>query len=362
MGRRFLTLDAFRGVAALMVVLMHYGLGAKHSGQLAVDLFFILSGFVIAHAYEARMALGMDVRAFARARLIRLYPTFLLAILMMAGFLLAQAIFGTYPSRGWLSVATVGFSLFMLPTPPEITHSLYLFPLNGAAWSLFWELIANLLYALAGRKLSTRALAAVAAIFAALMVMVALNRHGIDGGSEWRSFAHGLVRTGFGFTLGLVGYRLLPRLEQGRPHAALFLGSMAVLALALLLTPSEPALHLALVFVGFPLLLLAGAHIEPPRFLARAAEEAGKMSYTLYLTHQPLWMWLVVVVGTRALPAGVARSEPFKWVVLVSALVFAFAVERLWEKPLRRWLSQFTFGLATKRGVVASSPNRQAVR
>jgi peptidoglycan/LPS O-acetylase OafA/YrhL len=361
MGRRFLTLDAFRGVAALMVVLMHFQLGAKGSGFLAVDLFFILSGFVIGHAYEARMAEGMTVGRFVRARLIRLYPTLLFAILMMVGFLAAQAMFGTYPSRGWLTAATVGFSLFMLPTPPEITHSLYLFPLNGAVWSLFWELVANLLYALAGRRMTTRVLMVIAGVFAGLMVLLAIRGHGINGGSEWRAFSNGLIRTGFGFTLGLLGHRLLPKLGPGRPHALIFVGSVGMLAVALLATPFDTVLHLALVFVGFPLLLLAGAHIEPPKVLERAAEEAGKLSYTLYLTHQPLWMWMMVV-GGRIVTPEVARSTTGKWVTLAAALLLAFLVERLWEKPLRRWLSQFTFGLATKRGVVASSPNRQPVR
>jgi peptidoglycan/LPS O-acetylase OafA/YrhL len=362
MGRRFLTLDAFRGVAALMVVLMHYGLGAKQSGQLAVDLFFILSGFVIAHAYEGKLAYGMSLRRFARARLIRLYPTFLLAVLMMAAFLAAQAMMGVMPSRGWKTLSTLGFSLFMLPTPSALTHSPYLFPLNGAAWSLFWELIANLIYAAVGRRLPTWLLGALGAVFAVLMIGLAIQAHGINGGLEWRTFFQGGLRSGFGFTLGLIGYRLLPNLGPGRPHASAFVLTTALLAAALLFTPYDTVLHLGLVFAGFPLLLLAGAHIEPPKALERAAEEAGKLSYTLYLTHQPLWMWMVVVFGDHVLPAGAARSIPFKCLVLVCALVLAWAVERFWEQPLRRWLSQFTFGLATKRGVVASSPNRQAVR
>src|SRR6185437_6209521 len=84
----YATLDGLRGVAALAVVLYHYAsdLIAPH-GYLAVDLFFAMSGFVIASAYEAKLKDGLDVRGFLGIRAKRLAPLWMLGAIV--GFVLA---------------------------------------------------------------------------------------------------------------------------------------------------------------------------------------------------------------------------------------------------------------------------------
>jgi peptidoglycan/LPS O-acetylase OafA/YrhL len=93
--RAFPAMDGIRGIAAILVALFHFRATFLHydnnvigDGYLAVDLFFVLSGFVLAHAYEHRFARGMTTFEFMRARVIRLYPLYFvgLAIASMAMF------------------------------------------------------------------------------------------------------------------------------------------------------------------------------------------------------------------------------------------------------------------------------------
>src|SRR4051812_23930437 len=86
---RFLTLDALRGVAALIVFIRHsgpqFGLSAVEysASHMAVDLFFVLSGFVLANAYESKLVDGtLGVSRFMLLRYIRLFPLYLLAMVL----------------------------------------------------------------------------------------------------------------------------------------------------------------------------------------------------------------------------------------------------------------------------------------
>ncbi|MWV27318.1 acyltransferase family protein [Erythrobacter sp. GH3-10] len=143
-NERYHTLDAIRGVAAIVVAYYHFLAGAGYlgfgqpwiQGYLAVDLFFALSGFVIALSYEDKLRDGMGVGTFMMRRIIRLYPLFFLGLILGGGFLVLRAMLGATPDYSVSEVALeFGANLFMLPTLRQD----WLFPLNIPAWSLFFR-------------------------------------------------------------------------------------------------------------------------------------------------------------------------------------------------------------------------------
>jgi peptidoglycan/LPS O-acetylase OafA/YrhL len=167
--RHYLILDGLRGVASLMVIIFHLfeaytgGDAQKqiiNHGYLAVDFFFVLSGFVIAYAYDDRWG-RMSQWSFYKRRLIRLQPMVVMGSIIGA-VLLGFQHYSIYPKLAsattWQVVAVmlVGFTMIPLPKSLDIRGWDETYPLNGPGWSLFYEYCANILYAVGLRKLSNR--------------------------------------------------------------------------------------------------------------------------------------------------------------------------------------------------------------
>jgi peptidoglycan/LPS O-acetylase OafA/YrhL len=164
--RTFVTLDGLRGVAAFAVLVRHtltYNL--LFESYLAVDFFFVLSGFVLEHAYGKRLRGEMSPAAFMKVRLIRLYPLYALALALSTVPTLTQYLHGNPPAPG-VAIDYAAAILF-LPTPASPS----LFPLVGPSWSLFFELVANGAFAIFWRRLGNRVLMAV--VFGSALVLIA---------------------------------------------------------------------------------------------------------------------------------------------------------------------------------------------
>ena len=174
-------LDGLRGVAALLVIWYHVFEGFATSpidqrfnhGYLAVDFFFILSGFVIGYAYDDRWKTSMTIKDFIKRRLIRLHPMVVMGAVLGAITFYIQGCEkwdGTQVSISMLMLAML-LNLFLIPAIPGSGHEVRgngeMYPLNGPSWSLFFEYIGNLLYALFIRRMSTKALT-VLVIFAGI--------------------------------------------------------------------------------------------------------------------------------------------------------------------------------------------------
>ncbi|HEX7694251.1 MAG TPA: acyltransferase family protein, partial [Sphingomonas sp.] len=118
--RRFVVLDGMRGLAALSVVALHTAQyfpsqTGPARAYLAVDFFFMLSGFVMAHAYGDKLRAGLTIKGFAEIRLARLYPMIFLGVTLG---LLARVCAPDGSGAGLL--ATLGAAIFaylILPTP-----------------------------------------------------------------------------------------------------------------------------------------------------------------------------------------------------------------------------------------------------
>ncbi len=244
----YVILDGLRGVAALMVVLFH--LFEAHAGgdpekqiinhgYLAVDFFFLLSGFVVAYAYDDRWG-GMSVGAFFKRRLVRLQPMIIVGTLIGAALLGLQhwSIFpklATVTALQVLVMVLLGF--VMIPVTPAVEPRGWgeIYPLNGPQWSLFYEYVANILYAVGLRKLSNRWLGALVAVSAlALIGLLVLGPRGdvIGGWALDKSGVHiGLTRVMFPFFAGVLLMRVGKRIKV--PNAFAVCSLLLIVGLSL---------------------------------------------------------------------------------------------------------------------------------
>ncbi len=233
---RYEVLDGLRGIAAMLVVCFHLleAHAENHFSQmlnhayLAVDFFFVLSGFVIGYAYDARWGEGgLSTWGFVRRRLIRLQP------MIAFGTLLGLAVFPfTVMAEGWEGRASVGavmlcalLGALMIPVTPshDVRGWEENYPLNGSQWSLFFEYAANLLYVFVLRFLPTRWLALATLAAAMLSVGYVFSSSGGDYHGGW-AFTPAGLETGFSrvlytFMVGLLLSRLPWRLRVPGPSS-----------------------------------------------------------------------------------------------------------------------------------------------
>lgn len=330
---RYATLDGLRGIAALLVAVYHLqqrlGLTAIN-GHLSVDLFFALSGFVLARVYSERFAQGLTAKQFTLSRFARFYPLYAL------GFLLGIAVLVT---RGSSELSSMGFGDMaaaillggmLLPTPFSET----LFPLNPAAWSLFFELAVNLLFAAWLWRLRDRSLLLVIGIALAALAVTTREPYYMNMGWGWNEFAGGCARTLFSFAVGMLIWRGVGARPRRESPFGLILPLLALLPIVLMV--GDPKIWMLMAVVAFfPLLVALGTMVEPPAWARKALCALGALSFPLYAIHWPLAAlmepWLEGMAFSRALA-----------LFLASAMILAYAAQRLIDEPaqliLRRWL------------------------
>jgi peptidoglycan/LPS O-acetylase OafA/YrhL len=341
--RVFAGLDGLRGVAAVFVAMRHtsffHNLGI-HGGYLAVDLFFVLSGFVIAHAYEARLKRGLSVGRFLAQRYVRLWPIYALGAVLGLIAAFAQAL----PARDNLTavqvIHTAPFALLMLPGP-HIRPMLY--PVNSVAWSLALELLVNLAYAVLWRPLrDARVLGAVLAASALWLIGSVLWFGKLDVGFMWSDAAGGLPRVAFSFTAGLA----LCRLYRARPWRSPLPAWTPLLMLPpmLYLHLDEVVWPLACVLVLFPAIVAFAAAAEPAPKGARAFAWLGAISYPLYALHKPAGE--LVTLWVRHVSPHDIRTPWIGVVFLALLAVASTPLERFYDQPVRRFLTRLLGGTA----------------
>lgn len=324
---RFLTLDALRGIAAILVVAAHAELGLP-GGFFAVDFFFILSGLVISRTYQVRLESGLGFVAFIKSRLIRLYPLFALGLTLDALRVLAMALAGKSHTFGAIDVG-VNFLREALVLPSAAKWPA-LFWLNVPAWSLFMELVVNVLFALLLFRCRTVVLAAIAiAAFAANMVAAhALGTYQL--GNTWATLLPGLVRTLFGFSAGV----LIGRLRPDTSSSTWWMLLLPVALVVCMVTQLAFLRDAFIVGIAMPALVYLGARFEPPARLRTLAGLLGEVSYPIYAIHWPILYALESV--SRALH----RPDSFGQIwTCVLILPIGLLVSRFFDLPVRRALN-----------------------
>jgi len=336
-GRTYVTLDGLRGLAALSIVMLHaqrfIGDLTWSSAALAVDLFFVLSGFVLAHAYEARLSSGPSL--FIKARLIRLYPLYLIGTLLgvVEALLVLRYGGGSIPwtsDKFWTSLP---FALAMLPAPDKS-----MFPFNGVMWSIFFELFINLTWALFWRPLqSTRILVGTILLSGiGLAASVYITGTLVGLGVSWSTIVGGSFRVSYSFFLGVLLYRLHKRVSLPKlPPILLLAGLPAVLFL-----PLPPYAELIAALFILPWFVLLGSHSEPKGLLRVICRKIGAASYAIYTVHNRLYR-LTYAAALQLLAIDLRIFQPFIGVIFVFCLVFfCLVLNRYYDKPAREWLTR----------------------
>ena len=367
---RYEILDGLRGVAAVMVVLFHFGETYAESpatqlinhGYLAVDFFFLLSGFVVGYAYDDRWG-KMTLWGFFKRRLVRLHP------MVIMGTVIGAALYGFGQCEGFPQIGNVegwkvglAFVMGLLMIPCGVNLDIRgwkeMNSFNGPNWTLTWEYLANILYAIFFRFLPkwglTILLAAAAVctldlcldldLFGLITERRASHQYTIIGG--WAITSEqlyvGLTRLLFPFICGLLLSRIgkYIKVKDGFLWCSLFM----VVILSVPYVGEAPSIwngvyNAATVMILFPLILLMGAgstlHTKRGRALCNFL---GEISYPLYITHYPIlyahmsWAWsnpdaplylhVMMGIGTFFLTIGVA-----------------YACLRLYDIPVRKWLT-----------------------
>jgi peptidoglycan/LPS O-acetylase OafA/YrhL len=343
--QHFLALDGLRGVAALTVMVMHRGRwfyapgGFIGHAYLAVDFFFLLSGFVVAFAYEDRLRSGMTFLKFARLRLVRLYPLIFLGMMIGGLWAMAQYAFDLPGSRqsGNIGLGLLK-SLLLIPTIGK--NPAGIFPLNGPTWSLFFEIAINLAYAASLRWMRLRWVIAVIAVSGLALVGYAITGD-IDVGPTPATFWGGFARTAFGFYGGVLLYRLMRMRRLPTIGAPVWVLGLALLAVFTThhFGAWNGLFDLLCLFVVFPAVLVLGANAADGRWDA-VNRISGALSYPVYVLHYPLYM----VIGGLLLKAGVYLHPPVQGLV-AGGLVLAssWAALKFYDEPLRAWLATTAF-------------------
>lgn len=373
---RYEILDGLRGVAAMLVLFFHcfetydpiFGTTHINHGYLAVDFFFMLSGFVIGYAYDDRWD-RMTTWGFFKRRLIRLHP------MVVAGTLIGAALFFFGSSRmfslidhvePWKFFLCLAMALMMIPAGPGLdirgwaeTNSF-----NGPNWSLTYEYVGNLLYALLLRHLSKPALAVsvLASAFITLDLTLGWDvfnffadpKYNVIGG--W-ALAPDHIYTGMGrllypFLCGLLMSRMLACRSTATCPSGSPLGIRggfwwASLLLTVVLAfpqvggrpgPADGVYQMLAIIFVFPVIVLMGAGSKTTdRKSTEWCEFLGNLSYPLYIVHFPLiYMQIAWVEKHRDAPVWQHLSLNIGIVVL--AVAIAWACLKLYDEPVRKWL------------------------
>ena len=362
-------LDGLRGVAALLVVWYHVFEGYQFAGNkpvidfinhgyLAVDFFFMLSGFVIGYAYDDRWGKSLTTSKFFRRRLIRLHPMVMMGALIGAISFLLTGMERWDSSHSTLLLTLIALicSWLMIPAlpgmPREVRGNGEMFPLNGPCWSLFFEYIGNILYALIIRRLSTRTLAWLTALLCGTLTWFAVTDQsgygsiGVGCTIDTTNLLGGTLRMLCPLTIGLFMSRIYKPIKNVR-------GAFWTCAILLLLlfhvpfidsgsTLSHNGIFEAICIICvFPAIIwFAASGKTTDKVSTRVCNFLGDISYPLYIVHYPLmyafYLWLI-----KTQLYTFAETWPLALATVACSICIAWLCLRFYDEPIRRKLKHF---------------------
>jgi peptidoglycan/LPS O-acetylase OafA/YrhL len=342
--RVFDTMDGLRAAGAQLVVMRHlpefFGGFRVPESFLAVDLFYLVSGVVLANAYGERLkARAMGLKAFTVTRLIRLYPLYLLGLgLGVADALLNMA---HDPNSWWtpLKLAeAIGTGLLMIPLFPGLDANGT--SLNGPTWTLVPEIVANLVWAGTIRWVRALVVPAMLLVCGAGVVLAEQRWGTLDVGYGPDQLWGGLARAGYSFFMGVAVYRLV----GGRRIDARIVPWLLVAALTLVLAwrPREDdttPFELSAVLVGLPVLVTLAALFEPGPRVAQMFSTVGRASWGVYILHEPVARLLKETVRRGWRPAAGIEAALTGGALLVVLSALAWGLDRWFEAPVRKTLT-----------------------
>ena len=369
--QRYEILDGLRGVAALMVIIFHFfelysfGNPSKqiiNHGYLAVDFFYVLSGFVLGYAYDDRWD-KMSYWDFYKRRLIRLHPMVIAGSLLgMCYFFLGECI--NSPNIESVNplyfFLTIIMSILMIPCPAQMdirgwgeTNSF-----NGPNWTLTYEYIVNILYSLIFRRLHTIIIGILTLASALLLVNLTCNfdifnvmneresnKYTVIGGWSLTSceLCVGFARLFYPYFAGYLVYRL--KLKIRIPYSFIICSIILITFLSMPRLEKEGypifnGIYEAIVIILiFPLVIIIGAgDTTKNEILTKICKFIGELSYPIYITHYP------IIYMNSAWTSFHMKDSLFNKIMLSIGSFFimvfnAYSLIELYDKPVRKWLA-----------------------
>lgn len=350
--QHFEILDGLRGIAAMAVVVFHfmeiavpdYSNSFIAHAYLMVDFFFCLSGFVIAYAYDAKLR-QIGALTFFKLRLIRLHPLVIIgSVIGLAGFVLDpfSPLWVKYSDRLW---PMFGTSCFMIPYPIVKERFFNLFHLNPPTWSLFWEYVANIVYALVLIRVRKKLLWVLVIGGAAALIYEAHTSGNLSVGWSGENIMGGGIRVWYSFLAGILIYRsgYIIRSRLG------FLTIGALLAIAFLAPWSKAYNRIidpVIVIFYFPFLLALGAGGRLRSGVKKICQFSGDISYPLYMVHYPFIWWFLSYVEKEK-----PTLPQMTFITVIGTLLLillAYVVMRFVDVPLRKFLKNKLAGRPTR--------------
>ena len=341
--QHFEILDGLRGIAALIIVIFHfmevaisdYSKNFIGHGFLAVDFFFCLSGFVIGYAYDNRIG-KMGVIEFFKSRIIRLHPLVILGSLLGL-FTFFYDPFSSHEHAYGLGKLMLLFfsSILLIPMPIMEERFFNLFSFNAPAWSLFWEYIANIVYAFILCKINRNLLLLLVLLSALAICFVNYRAGSLMGGWAGSNFWDGGARISYSFLAGLLVYRSnwIIKNKLG------FAGLTVLLLLAFLMPYSKWnwLTESVVVLFYFPLLIALGTGARLTKGLKKLCVFSGKISYPLYMTHYAaIWVFASYFYSHKP-----GTTELFFVIAIGTSLLvgIAYIAMVVYDIPVRHYLT-----------------------
>lgn len=349
-------LDGLRGIAAIIVVTFHLAEPFSTSnldkfvnhGYLAVDFFFLLSGFVMGYAYDDRWH-KMTVGGFFKRRIVRLQPMVVLGMTLGAiGFYFTDStlwpLIHTVPVWKMLLVLLIGYTILPIPLSLDIRGWQEMHPMNSVGWSLFFEYIANILYAVWIRKFSKTVLSILVGIAAIALVHLAITNGDVSGG--WtlnvEQVRIGFTRVMFPFFAGL----LLSRIAKPTRIKNAFLWCSLLVAIVLYMPRIGGAEHVWMngiydsvcIIIIFPLIVYLGASgVMQTQKENRICKFLGDISYPIYLVHYPIvYFYVAWISNNKGITIG--QAWPYALLILIGSIILAYTTLKWYDEPVRKWL------------------------
>lgn len=326
---KYYALDGLRGLAALVVVQMHakwwFGGTYLHSGYLAVDFFFLLSGFVIAHAYDEKLKNTMSFREFIRVRLIRLYPLYALGIILTIILLLVRT--------GSVSQEQILYATTLLP---DFSNK-PLYWLVPASWSLAFELLINIIFALFHRQMTNICLLYISAFGLILLTYSAITFGSLDVGYGGKHIIGGFGRIMFSFCVGVLIYRHRFNLNIKFATIISFIVMMLLLGVN---APKhiKPWSDLFIVVFAMPALLVISASAKNNKFSIKILTVLGVISYPVYITHGAIIKIIDVTLKSNNLPQISSYGPALGAAIIVAICILSFYLDKYYDTPVRKLL------------------------
>jgi peptidoglycan/LPS O-acetylase OafA/YrhL len=345
---RFVVLDGLRGLAAIVVVVDHVPSETLTTllphRALAVDFFFVLSGFVLAHAYGSQLCAKGPARlgtlGFLAIRLARLWPMLIAALGIVTCFSLVQYVQLHLERPVYTLFGSLVFGLAFLPTPIPLALYPAPFPLIGPEHTMFFELVANLAFAVVARHLTRSVLVGWLFVDGAILVWVGLHYGTLDLGWQWFGFGGAFARVIYSFFAGIAVYRLW---SVSRPAPALPTWVAFVMLLLIFSAPARGSLFapfevLAALFL-FPALVFLAAGSRAEGRTKGVFLYVGALSYGFYLLHGAVVAFALRAILNRFQIDPLRLDAGLVLLVVLGTGLLSGLLHQYYERPFRRWLA-----------------------